>query len=281
MKNIYNLFKLLRGQNLIIGFLSVALSCVLLEYTINHFIILCCLGVITIMAFGNIMNDIIDINIDKINHSERVLVNKGFSLTQAKRIRNILFIGIVCFSFFINFNSKLFLYFLVIPLLILYNIYLKRMPIIGNMVVSFLLGSVFIFTELVFNNSIMKLIIPALLAFNLSLIRESIKDLQDYKGDLSENMKTLPIIIGIKKTCYTLSIFIVFNIIIFLLPYYFGIYNILYLITLVMLIQIPLLYSIYILMNFQNQKTFRYLTKVYKILSINGLLVIYSTTWGP
>ena len=44
------------------------------------------------------------------------------------------------------------------------------------------------------------LIIPALLAFGLTLIREIVKDLADIKGDKSAGLMTFPIVYGKKKT---------------------------------------------------------------------------------
>ena len=48
------------------------------------------------------------------------------------------------------------------------------------------------------NNSLV--IIYALFAFFMTLVREVIKDMEDLKGDNSFGCKTLPIVWGIRKT---------------------------------------------------------------------------------
>ena len=87
-----------------------------------------------------------------------------------------------------------------VEILILYEIILKRIPLIGNIVISSLVGIVFVFIEAGLTNKIDTTYPIMILAFNLNLIREIIKDIQDLEGDKLYNMKTLPIILGKHKT---------------------------------------------------------------------------------
>ena len=121
------------------------------------------------------------------------------------------------------------------------------------------------------------LLIPALLAFHLSLIREIIKDLHDYRGDLKASMKTLPIVLGVQKTCKLLVVYILLCCISFLFPFFLKLYSSKYLICLIFFIEIPLIYSLLLLIKSQTIKTFSKMVFLYKILTINGLIVILTT----
>ena len=79
LKKIKLYCQLIRYHNLLIGAAAVLVMAQLLQYSDNSLIFLCALEVMLIMALGNIHNDIVDQNIDKINHPNRVLVNKSLS----------------------------------------------------------------------------------------------------------------------------------------------------------------------------------------------------------
>ena len=267
-------FRLIRLYNLLIGATTVCIMSFLLNIQNYYLIFLCSLEVMSIMAFGNLMNDYLDRQPDKINHPSRVLPQNKVNLKEVKLLNIILLILIFILSLPLNYFCQLLIYFLIVPLIVLYNFYLKNTPLLGNITIALLLGFIFMFSELALVNSIKLSILPFLLAFNLSLIREIIKDLHDYKGDLKHKSQTLPIVLGINKTCKLLGVYIVGCMLLFFLPYYYGFYGNLYLISLIFCIEIPLIYSVFLILNFQTQATFRQLSFFYKILSASGLFVI-------
>ena len=149
---------------------------------------------------------------------------------------------------------------------------------LGNIVVALLLSFVFIFTELVLLESWTRLLIPACLAFGLSLIRELIKDLHDYQGDKKYGLHTLPVAIGINNTVYfIICISILFSIICFI-PFLINIYGINYLISLIFLIEIPLFILVFLLLKKSSNTTYNSLAVLTKYMVINGLIVLYITT---
>ena len=270
-------FKLIRLHNIFIACLCVLLCAYLIDDYDWKNISLCMLLIIFSMSFANSMNDILDLNSDKINHPKRVLNQNLISIKKAKSISYFSLFFCIFLSFFLsNLYLKIFFY-IILFFLTSYNFFLKRIALIGNIVIGLLLSSVFIFTELVLANQLKILIIPSFLTFGLSFIRESIKDLHDYPGDKLSGMKTLPIIFGVKFSCFFISIVIFLSGIFFLYPYYNGIYGLKYFNSLLLFIEIPLLYSLFLLLNFQTIKTFKHLTNLYKILSFLGLFVIFLT----
>ena len=243
--------------------MAVLLSSYLIDvYNVN--VLLCLFIILFSMIFANTMNDILDLKTDNINHPNRVLNQEKITKPEAKIICCLSLIISIALSVFLNgLYIKIFLY-IILLLLFFYNIFFKKIAIIGNFIIALLLSNVFVFTEMLLTNKIDKLIIPSILAFTLSFIRENIKDLHDIKGDRLQAMKTLPIVLGIEKSCYFVSILILISGVIFLFPYLNGLYGIKYFISLLIFIEIPLLYSVFLLLNYQTIKTFKQLTNLYK-----------------
>ncbi len=170
--------------------------------------------------------------------------------------------------------SLIFLYFLIIPLLFLYPLYLKKIPLLGNIVVAFLISSVFIFSECVVLKSYTILIIPSLLIFGLSLIREIIKDIHDYEGDKQYGVSTLCVLLGRANTILITSILIIIFMVFLLWPYFSGYYDSNYLLSLIILIEIPLVIVVFLLNKNPNKKTFMQLAVITKYMSFLGLIVL-------
>ena len=66
-----NFFKLIRSNNLIIAFLVILETAFLLDVPFSSQLVLCILIILSFMAFGYVMNDIIDYETDIINHKQR------------------------------------------------------------------------------------------------------------------------------------------------------------------------------------------------------------------
>jgi 4-hydroxybenzoate polyprenyltransferase len=226
------------------------------------------------MALGNIMNDFLDIESDKINHPNRVLANNKMKTNDAMILFFLIVIILLYFSIYISFKGLLFLYLLILPLLFSYNLYLKKIPVIGNLIVSLLLGSVFLFTELSILNSINILLIPFFLVSVFSFVREMIKDMQDYTGDKRAGMNTLPIIVGKKNMNYIIFHSMLILIMVLLFPFIFWGYNFKYLLLLIIFIEIPLIYSLILLIKYPSKKTYGLLADLLKVLTLGGLIII-------
>jgi 4-hydroxybenzoate polyprenyltransferase len=167
-----------------------------------------------IAASGNIINDIYDIEIDKINKPEELIVSRFISIKNARRsyfIINIVALSIA-FSVSILQNHPLYslLFFLPQLLLYFYATSFKKIAFLGNAVVSLLVAFSIVIVA-VFENVLsfhlsqnieIGHIIWGLVffAFSINLIREIIKDIEDIIGDKAFNIKSIPVKYGIKKT---------------------------------------------------------------------------------
>ena len=225
------------------------------------------------MSFGNILNDILDLENDKINHADRVLPQGHVSLKNASYAASLCVLIAFCGSLYIPYIAQISLL-VIYSLLFCYNFYFKKVALIGNIITAFLLSAVFLFTELVLLNTYTKLIIPAVLAFGISLIRELVKDLEDIEGDNQTDRITLPIYLGINRSIiFIAALIVIFNI--FCLYLYFTHYNsFFYLISIIILVEIPLLFSLFLLISNPQKTTFSRVANNIKYITVGGLLVL-------
>ena len=241
--NIKDIIEIMRPINGIIGSLTVIIGIlntrtgVPLDILIVNFI----LGILAyffIAGAGMIINDIYDIEIDKINRPERPIPSGRISLNQAKW----LFIGTYILGVALAIiNSLIFslgwlnIFFAAFFGFIgwIYARWGKKSGFPGNIIVS-ISFSIGLLYGAVLNSSIIPLYIYFffLTAFFLLLAREIVKGCEDIEGDKEEGIKTLAITIGIKKALYISITCQVVAIIFFILPIFTEIINpLLFLIT--------------------------------------------------
>ena len=222
MKTSIDFLRLIRSKNLLIIIISFFVFEVYilesylneLSTNINFFLLLSITLLIT--ASGYIINDIFDVNIDQINKKDKVFIGKKYSKNTGKTLYFIMIIFSILLSVIFCYRiGKMYLISIFISciyILWLYSKSLKNKFFLGNITTSFLVSlsiiNLVIFSELEINKN-SKLIIYsyAYLSFLINLIREIIKDIEDIKGDLKYNSKSIPIRLGIKNSkliCYIL-----------------------------------------------------------------------------
>ena len=270
---VFSILSLIRFHNLCLGTAAVLIATKLLNMAIIPAVYSCIFIVISAMALGYIFNDILDLKSDSVNHPSRPLV-KGAISKSSINIIIFFFVVLLCFAMqTIHEYAIYFLFLYVFPSLLLYNYFLQKTPLLGNILVSSLLGSIFLFTELVLLQTYYKLLIPFFLTFSITFLREIIKDLEDYDGDLRANMKTVPIVLGCKTTRLILIVLFLLLIIGLPTPYFLSYYTINYLILLLIFIEIPLIYSLFLLIKFPSKRTYTFLVKLFKFLCLLGLVI--------
>jgi len=181
----------------------------------NDFILLS-LSSVLIAAAGYIINDYFDLNIDRINKPEKVVVEKiirrrwaiiwhwvlsgigiGIGFYLSWKIRNI-FIGpsnIMC-----------------VLLLWFYSTTFKKKLLIGNILISLLtawvIGVLYLaefrlhrFVDPEFHGALSRVykfaVVYGSFAFIISLVREVIKDMEDMEGDARYGCRTMPLVWGL------------------------------------------------------------------------------------
>ena len=132
-------------------------------------------------AYGNVINDILDIKSDRVSHPNRPLVNGTMNIWTAIIFAAALIAGSLISAYQASqFHFKAAL--IPIILLTLYSIYFKRTPLVGIIIVASLVAYALLFGSLPYPQTKI-LILPALLAFLLNFCREIVKDVEDFSGD--------------------------------------------------------------------------------------------------
>lgn len=152
----------------------------------------------------------------------------------------------------------------------LYSNQLKRLPLIGNMVIAMLSGLSVGIVAVLYQDYKLLVWAYALFAFAISLIREIIKDMKDVQGDEVFGCRTLPIIWGIRKTKNLLYILIGFFI--FLLFFLSGIIGNQTLINYFMILILPISFFIWRLVYADTRKEYAFLSDFCKLLMLSGVL---------
>ncbi len=266
--------KLFRIYNIILAIIAVFITNYIIDGQDSLLLLYALIAVTLSMMFGNTLNDFIDIEVDQVVHPDRPLVLNQISKYKVKFFLFCMFLLIVLLSIFLSPMARYYLLIIILPLLISYNYFFKKLPIIGNVIVSFLLSSVFIFTEILFFQQVSIVFIPSLLVFSFSFLRELVKDIHDYDGDRRYNMSTLPVILGIAKSIQVVQILIVLFGFLVLLPYFWNYYTVDYLISVIILIEIPLIILLSLLLRNPNKLILKQATFFMKVINILGLVVI-------
>ena len=297
--NLSTFLKLIRWKNL----LMIACIQILFKYVyfptfavttslsnINFFFLV--LATVTIAAAGYIINDIYDIEADKINKPKKVFLVEKINVKLAFTYYHILnIIGILSgfyIAYIVDRISFVAIFLITALLLKVYNTDLKKLPLIGNIIIS-LLVSLSILIVGIFD------IIPsitlengpdqyyafevlkdyALFAFMFMLIREIVKDIEDVKGDKILKMKTLPLILGIKRAKYVVFFLSFFPLI---LVTYYSFKNFIevpfILAYMLIVVLLPLLHFMTKILYATSKEDYTYAGRLLKIIMLLGMLSI-------
>tara|TARA_Y100000996_G_scaffold158727_1_gene122465 strand:+ start:4630 stop:5466 length:837 start_codon:yes stop_codon:yes gene_type:complete len=274
MKFLFSFFLFFRPLNIALGvftswvvYLLIGSSNIIEFYNLN-FIIIC------YMSGANILNDFLDINIDKLNKPNRFLVKYPFTQKYIYILIIVLFFIGSWKAWQIYPLAKNIALFFVLPLLIFYEIILKKIPLIGNIVISLLVGSVFLYTEAGLTNQIIITWKIFILAFFLNLIREIIKDLEDIYGDHQNNIQTFPIVYGQNQTIILIRALSLIFILISVSPLYIFNYSMYYIPLIFFSIHIPLLYIIWGLRVNITTTKLHFFSNILKVMIANGIIII-------
>ena len=176
LKKIFSVIKIIRPLNVISSGIAILFSSQIAGYQGSLSNVLLAIFVVIFFTIGaNVLNDYFDYETDRVNRPDRAIIAGDVTRIQALYISIFSFLAGVSLSLQLNFNSQILSIFVSLPLLIFYNAQAKNYPLVGNVIVALIIGLSFIYAGIVFEN-IKPLIVPALLAFGLTLIREIVKE---------------------------------------------------------------------------------------------------------
>ncbi len=161
--------------------------------------------------YSIVINNIEDLDIDKISNPERPLVARSIDLVVYKRLGWLFLFVSLFYAASIGFQVFFFI-FLCIGNYYLYSAKpyrLKRIPLFSKFMIAFtsLLFMMLGFIMVCYNLRFFPVEFIYFILLGLSLAINFI-DLKDYEGDLANNIKTIPTMLGLQKAKYLISFFV-------------------------------------------------------------------------
>ena len=199
----------------------------------------------SISSYSMIINDIYDIEIDKVNQPERPLAKQIISINSALSLSLILLLIGLTSSLIISYYN------IIITAIFsflswFYNIWGKKQGIIGNSIVASSMSIPFIFGGVITGNISLLVWSISLIAFLSGMGREIIKTIADVEGDKIKGIKSVSIQFGPRNAMLVACGFIIISILISFIPVYLNLIQIYY-IPLLILTDLILIYSVFLL----------------------------------
>lgn len=254
--------------------------------------ILLIVGTVLIAAGGYTINDYFDRKIDRVNRPDHMIVGSLIYPRHAMAYHLILTsLGIVAGSFAAWMTGKLYLsliFIMVSGLLWFYSTTYKREFLLGNIIVALLTGFVpyiVLLFELpllaVSYGSDVQPIIPILFswvlgfsafAFLVNLVREIIKDCEDFEGDQAYGKKTIPVIWGMFSARIIASAILLIVSVLLMFIWFMFLREHFTLVYFALMLVVPLLLlTLMLLRRNPDQKKLHRISLGLKIIMLNGL----------
>ncbi len=259
----------------------------------NFFLLV--LSTIFLAAAGYVINDYFDRKTDLLNRPDTVIVGTVIKRRVAMILHIVMNIIGIGLGFYISFSIGIyklgFIYIIIAGILWYYSTSYKRHFLTGNIIVALLTALVPLMVVLYeipllnkeyreflleyntnFNNIFVWVAGFSFFAFIITLIREIIKDIEDFEGDNASDRNTLPVMLGIfyTKIVVTVLIFVaVFSLCFIYFKYLNDTITFLYFIIALLL---PLFFLIYKIIQSKNKTHYHFASNLTKFIMLTGLL---------
>ncbi len=253
------------------------------------------MATVFITAAGYVINDYFDTKTDWVNRPETVIVGRKLNRRWAILLHiffNTIGIGLgIYISFYIRMPILSFVFVLITGILWFYSTTYKRQFLIGNLTVAILTALVPLMVILFeipllnkeyglliremyfnFNHIIIWVLAFAFYAFLLTMIREIIKDVEDFEGDSIYGGKTMPIVLGVIYTKIVIITFILVTLFSLLYSYFRFLKDSYTLIYFVFFLIIPLILLVYKIIIADKKKDYHRASTLSKLIMLAGIL---------
>ena len=266
---------LLRPSNFIITVASVFVSCILaggrIEQTPVMFLASLAAGLIG--GGGMVVNDIFDVEIDRINKPMRPLPSGAISAGSAALFYASLSAVGLLLNLFLHPSAQ-FIASAAVVLIFFYSSTLKSTPLFGNLMVGFLTGLAFLYGGAAVGD-MGRAIIPALFAFLINVGREVIKDMEDIEGDAKQSAVTFPIKYGMRAASLVAMAFLLAVVGATIIPFINHQYGVNYFVLVMLGVNCVIAFVLFSLWKDTSPKNLHRLSTILKYDMIVGLIAIY------
>ena len=220
----FSMFSVVRGYNILIVVIAQYLASIYIMardkplsevvFDLNLFFLV--LASAATIAGGYIINSFYDSEKDLINKPNKTMLDSLVSQNTKLTFYFILNFMAAFMASYVSFRAVVF-FSLYIFGIWFYSHKLKKLPIIGNLTSAILTITPFFAIFLYYKNFEIVIFVHAIFLFLIISMRELTKDLENIKGDLALNYKTIPVVYGVKASKVMLTIIVVLT----LIPAYF------------------------------------------------------------
>jgi len=274
-----SLFSVVRGYNLLIITIAQYLASIyilsperrLRDVVFDGNLFSLVMASVLAIAGGYIINNFFDAEKDLINRPKKTMLDRLVSQNTKLTTYFILNFLSVVFASYVSFRAVVFFSSYIFGIWF-YSHKLKRIPFLGNLVSALLTITPFFAVFIYYKNFETVIFVHATFLFLLISMRELIKDLENLKGDLTHNYRTIPILFGEKVSKVFLSCLTLLTLIpIYLLINHFQIgYMYFYLYISIIL----LLLFVFLLWRSKAKKHYLLLHNILKLIIVSGVFSI-------
>lgn len=220
----FSMFSVIRGYNILIIILAQYLASVyimghhlpLREVIFDVNLLMLVLASAVAIASGYIINNFYDSEKDLINRPQKTMLDRLVSQNTKLSFYFVLnFIAVVLASY-VSFRAVIFFSVYIFGIWF-YSHKLKKLPFIGNLTSAILTITPFFVIFIYYKNFEQVVFVHAMFLFLIISMRELTKDLENIKGDLAQDYKTIPIVYGEKMSKGMLTVLTILT----LIPIYF------------------------------------------------------------
>ncbi|HIE03549.1 MAG TPA: geranylgeranylglycerol-phosphate geranylgeranyltransferase [Candidatus Latescibacteria bacterium] len=266
------LLELARPLNMAIGFVAVVVGAIVAGplRPISD-VLRAALSASLILGGGNSLNDLCDLEEDRRNRPSRPIPSGRTRPMTAGIWAGVLFASGL--SVALPLGRPFLVALSAVGLLVLYDVLLKRLPLVGNLAVALLGGTAFLYGGMAVGR-IEGALVPAVLAFLLHLGRELIKDAEDVEGDREAGARTLAVVHGRNSSLRWASGTLLLTAVLAPLPFLLGMYSWPYVVVVLLGVDPVLAYVVYILLGYPDGRTLGRLSRILKANMLLGLAAL-------
>lgn len=250
----FSMFSVVRGYNILIIVIAQYLAAVYILahdkplkevlFDLNLFMLV--MASAATIAGGYIINNFYDAEKDLINRPQKSMLDRLVSQNTKLSFYFVLNFLAVIMAAYVSFRAVIF-FSLYIFGIWLYSHKLKKLPIVGNLTSAILTIVPFFAVFIYYKNFETVIFVHAMFLFLIISMRELTKDLENIKGDMAMDYKTIPVVYGEKASKTMLTLLIVFTMIpTYLLLFYFQVGKMNYFFYLSVLLLILFLFLLWI-----------------------------------
>lgn len=201
----FSLFSIVRGYNILVIVLAQYLTSIyilapelpLRKVLFDPNLLMLVLASASAIAGGYIINSFYDSEKDLINRPHKTLLDKLVSQhTKLSGYFVLNFLSVI-FASYVSFRAVLFFSMYIFGIWF-YSHKLKKFPFIGNITAAILAVIPFFAVFIYYKNFDLVIFVHATFLFLMISMRELVKDLENIKGDLAQNYRTIPVVYGEK-----------------------------------------------------------------------------------